>query len=150
MRLATGLALMLTLLTGGARAQSAPAAERCVGPSIVLQPPLDQRRSWTRAAGATRRRVAELSDVDACTRLEIEATDDSVQVRASAADGRTVVRQVSKPSELEGTVVALLVLPPAERAEPLEGSNPAGSKAEAPPAAAPKPQTAPTPAAKAP
>jgi len=118
-----------------------------VGPSIVLEPPLDHRRSWTRAAGDTRRRIAELTDVDACTRLEIEAVVDDVQVRASAADGRTVVRAVSKPSELEATVVALLVLPPAEREQESTARAQSGetkaADASTAPTATPKPPVVP-------
>ncbi|HTQ06615.1 MAG TPA: hypothetical protein VMI54_22300, partial [Polyangiaceae bacterium] len=135
MRPAVGLVLVLTALSGTARGQEAPSAEKCSGPSLVLEPPLSHRWSWTKAAGETRRRVAELSDVDACMHFQVEALRESVHVRASAADGRSVVREVAKPSELEATVVALLVLPPAGRDEALpteDSSADAGASLVAP------------------
>lgn len=84
----------------------------CSGPKLVLEPSLSHRRAWSEAALDARRKVAELTDVDACTRLEVGRTGHAIQVKASAADGRSVVRDLSSPGELEPTVVALLVLPP--------------------------------------
>jgi hypothetical protein len=116
MRLAVGCALMLTLAAESARA-TPPPSDGCSGPSIVLEPPLSHRRPWREAAGDTEKRVAELTDVDACARLEVEQKAGAVHVRALAADGRSVVRDLSDPSELEPTVVALLVLPPSARSD---------------------------------
>jgi hypothetical protein len=163
MRFAVGCALMLTLGAGSVRAAEPSASDGCRGPSIVLDPPLSHRRSWRAAAGDTRKRVAELSDVDACTELEVEQADGAVHVRASAADGRSVVRELSGPAELEPTVVALLVLPPADRTEDFatstDGSEHAASVVAAsaakpdqehaaalPPKPSATPASAPTPA----
>ena len=117
MRVAVACALMLTLGPEAARAATPRASGDCRGPSIVLEPSLSQHRSWREAAGDTQRRVAELVDVDTCTRLDVEQAGGAVHVRASAADGRSVVRDLAGPSELEPTVVALLVLPPLERSD---------------------------------
>jgi hypothetical protein len=119
MRVAVACALMLTLGAESARAATPRSGDDCRGPSIVLEPALSHRRSWREAAGDTQKRVAELVDVDACTRLDVEQAGGAVRVRASAADGRSVVRDLSGPSELEPTVVALLVLPPVERGDAL-------------------------------
>lgn len=134
---------MLTAVAGNAHGQGAPNADRCTGPSLVLAPSLSHRWSWTKAAGDARRRVAELSDVDVCMRLEVEATRESVHVRASAADGRSVVREVTKPSELEATVVALLVLPPAAGDETIDAEPPSADAKASP--AAPKTVASPAP-----
>lgn len=109
----------------------------CEGPSLVLEKPLDAKRSWAVAAGSTRRRFAELPDVDACTRVEVLEEDKRVRVRASAADGRSVVRELSGPRELESTVVALLVLPPSARSEapevgPVEPLDPPPPRSDEP------------------
>lgn len=127
MRFAVGSALMLMLGAGSVRAAEPSASDACRGPNIVLDPPLSHHRSWRAAAGDTKKRVAELTDVDACTELEVEQADGTVHVRASAADGRSVVRELSGPSELEPTVVALLVLPPSARGEDFE-TNADGSE----------------------
>jgi hypothetical protein len=135
MRVAVGCALMLTLAGARARAEEPSPGIACQGPRLVLEPPLSHRRSWRTAAGDTRKRVAELSDIDACTELEVAQSDGAVHVRASVADGRSVVRELSGPAELEPTVVALLVLPPPERADTtdtrLDGSEPAAAVATA-------------------
>jgi hypothetical protein len=124
---------MLTLVAEGAGAGTPRAGDDCHGPSIVLEPSLSHRRSWREAAGDTQKRVAELTDVDACTRLEVEQTGGAVHVRASAADGRSVVRDLAGPAELEPTVVALLVLPPVEhddtRAAPRDADGREDSRA---------------------
>ncbi|HEV8550535.1 MAG TPA: hypothetical protein VGQ57_15930 [Polyangiaceae bacterium] len=134
MRVAARVCLMVTSAVTVARAEP---LTRCSGPELILDPPLSARRPWSQAAGDARRRVAELSDVDACAKLEVEQTRHAVRVRASSSDGRSVVRDLSGPSELEATVVALLVLPPPS-AEP--GVSPADAK---PAPAAPKPAAAP-------
>lgn len=138
---------MLTLGAENARAAEPPASDSCRGPNIVLEPPLSHHRSWRTAAGDTRRRVAELTDVDACTELDVEQAGGAVHVRASVADGRSVVRELSGPSELEPTVVALLVLPPVDRPEdPGAGTESADVAAAVAAASAAKPSVAPAPA----
>lgn len=111
---------MLTLGAETVRAATPRSSDDCRGPSIVLEPALSHRRSWREAAGDTQKRVAELVDVDTCTRLDVEQAGGAVHVRASAADGRSVVRDLAGPAELEPTVVALLVLPPAPRGDALD------------------------------
>jgi hypothetical protein len=146
MRFAAGWALMLTLGAGSARAAEPSASESCRGPNIVLEPPLSHHRSWRAAAGDTRRRVAELTDVDTCTELDVEQADGAVHVRASVADGRSVVRELSGPSELEPTVVALLVLPPVDRTEaPGAGTENADASAAVAAASAANPSVVPAP-----
>jgi len=109
MRVAAGCCAVVISAAAVARAEPPP---QCAGPKLVLEPPLSHRRAWSEAAVGARQRVGQLTDVDACTRLEVEQTGHTVQVKASAADGRSVVRDLAGPSELEPTVVALLVLPP--------------------------------------
>lgn len=145
MRLVTAWTIVVMLGAEGARAQgtTTPPA-RCDGPSIVLEPALRRHRSWAEAAGDARRRVAELPDIDQCTRLEVTQTQAAFRVRASVADGRSVVRELAGPGELEPTVVALLVLPPPERAEERATSTTHGTST---PDAAPEvaPSAKPTP-----
>lgn len=132
------------VLTTAASIARAEPPRGCSGPELVLDPPLSHRRTWSNAASDARRRVAELVDVDACARLEVEQVPGTVQVRAESADGRAVVRELSGPGELEATVVALLVLPPTTDAEPTRAgpeSKPAASP-KAPPPPKPDPTTA--------
>jgi hypothetical protein len=115
MRIVLSVAVLVTFGTGTARAdEPRPRVSQaaCSGPSIELEPPLSQRRSWQQAVGDTRKRMTELEYVDACAHLEVQQTGHAARVRASAADGRSVVRDLTGPSELEPIVVALLVLPP--------------------------------------
>lgn len=129
------------VISAAAVAHAEPTPQ-CSGPKLVLEPSLSHRRAWSEAAIDARRRVEELSDVDACTRLEVGQTAHTVQVKASAPDGRSVVRELSGPSELEPTVVALLVLPPhGEHDDDLLAAAPHDKPAEpAPPP--PKPAAA--------
>jgi len=144
MRFAMGSWLVVMSTTSLTLAE--PSSTPCSGPKLVLEPPLSHRRQWSKAAGEARRRVAELQDVDACTRIEVEQTSDSVRVRAEAADGRSVVRELSEPDELEATVVALLVLPPAGTG-PTEATPSSTTPEAAKPASAPaKPAAARPPA----
>lgn len=143
MRVAAGCCAVVISAAAVARAEPQP---ECAGPKLVLEPPLSHRRAWSEAASGTRQRVDQLTDVDACTRLEVEQTGHTVQVKASAADGRSVVRDLAGPSELEPTVVALLVLPPhRERDDDLASVVP---HEKPPPSAARQPKPA-VPAAKA-
>lgn len=107
--MAAGCCAVVISAAAVARAEPPP---HCSGPKLVLEPPLSHRRAWSEAAIGARRRVDQLTDVDTCTRLQVEQTGDAVKVKARAADGRSVERDLAGPSELEPTVVALLVLPP--------------------------------------
>jgi hypothetical protein len=140
MRVAAGCCAVVISATAVARADPPP---HCSGPKLVLEPPLSHRRAWSEAASGARRRVDQLTDVDACTHLEVEQTGGAVKVKASAADGRFVERDLAGPSELEPTVVALLVLPP-RGANDDDLASVAPQEKPAPPAAPPTKPTAPT------
>jgi hypothetical protein len=130
--------MMLTTAASIARAEP---PRGCSGPELVLDPRLSHRRTWSNAASDARRRVAELADVDACARLEVEQAPGTVRVRAESADGRAVVRELSGPGELEATVVALLVLPPTTEADSTRTGRAANTAASPPAPPASKPES---------
>ncbi len=111
------LVFAVTLLASSARAQQRSGGQTCQGPKLVLDAALGRDVEWVEAAAKARQSIADLSDVDACTLLEVRNTKRSATLRVLSSDGRSAVRTLADSSELGPTVVALLALPPANASE---------------------------------
>jgi hypothetical protein len=72
---------------------------------------------WARAVAAIQRALADRDDVDRCAEIDVTVQPGGARIVAALPDGRIAVREVAGPDELEPTLLALLLVPPAAARE---------------------------------
>ena len=102
------VAVALSLVSAGAQAN--PESGLCHGPRIVMSETVSER--WRNAVENARVLLGQANNVDRCAELVLEPVGGDLLVRVSLADGRAGVRNLTNPSLLAPTLLAVLSLPP--------------------------------------
>jgi hypothetical protein len=114
-----GSALGLLLAARAAGADAAPCALAVRGHGLPAP--------WMRALTTMQRALESRVDVDRCAELDVTAQPGGARIVATLADGRVAIREIADAADLDPTVLALLLVPPA--APPLPAPGPAPSSA---------------------
>jgi hypothetical protein len=115
--LVLGLAFGVELATSTAAGATVDA---CIAPKVnVSVPPGAQ---WQTATEDLTEHLRALKDLDKCARVFVRPGGLGVVVEITTSDGRRATRQVESEAELLRTIEALLILPPASAAAPVQPS----------------------------
>lgn len=123
--------LCCALFARVARADNAPV---CPNGRVIVQGALGEE--WLEPVARVCEHFGNIRDSDPSATLLIVPSGDEIEARATLGDGRTAVRRVRSPNELEMTVEALVVLPPRTSAKSEAPTPPAPTAREERPGAA--------------